>query len=365
MGIEIDFLPVEPKSGNAIAIRYGNLDGNRVEQTIIIIDGGNKDSGNKLVEHIKKYYNTNIIDHVILTHLHSDHASGLKCVLENLVVRKLWMHLPFEHVDKKDFQDKRITENSLISRIEESLNNLKELQELADEKKIEIIEPFSDTIGKVNNELTILGPSLQFYEDLIPRFKATPEPKEEKLYEKIKQVIRNIFENWTKDTLCDPSENETDAENDSSVILLLNYDNALYLFTGDAGVLALEQAFEKVKNANINPHEIKFLQIPHHGSKYNIGPTILNKIVGKIIGREPLENDYNKVAFVSSSKNGDLNKEGIITHPSPQVVNAFMRRGVKVFATKGIGLRHHYKAPIRDGWTKATNLQFEYTLNED
>ena len=37
MGFEIDLLPVgnESKGGDAIALRYGNLDGHRDEQTVI------------------------------------------------------------------------------------------------------------------------------------------------------------------------------------------------------------------------------------------------------------------------------------------------------------------------------------------
>ncbi|MBF4307570.1 MBL fold metallo-hydrolase, partial [Vibrio anguillarum] len=42
MGYEIDFLGVgeESKSGDAIALRYGNLHGHRDEQTVVVIDGG-------------------------------------------------------------------------------------------------------------------------------------------------------------------------------------------------------------------------------------------------------------------------------------------------------------------------------------
>ena len=42
MGLEIDFLSVGEgeKSGDAIALRYGNLFGPRSEQTVLVIDGG-------------------------------------------------------------------------------------------------------------------------------------------------------------------------------------------------------------------------------------------------------------------------------------------------------------------------------------
>ena len=47
MGYEIDIIGVgqESKSGDAIAIRWGNLFGQRSEQRVVIIDGGFHESG--------------------------------------------------------------------------------------------------------------------------------------------------------------------------------------------------------------------------------------------------------------------------------------------------------------------------------
>ena len=97
MGYEIDFLPVGEgeKSGDAIALRFGNLHGNRDEQTVVVIDGGFKGTGEKLVEHIRHYYGTDDVDLVISTHSDADHVSGLTVVLEELRVGHLWMHQPW------------------------------------------------------------------------------------------------------------------------------------------------------------------------------------------------------------------------------------------------------------------------------
>src|SRR6266851_1674956 len=86
MGIEIDFLAVgeAAKSGDAIAVRFGNLHGKREEQTVITIDGGTIESGGRLVEHIKTYYGTTSVDYAFLTHPDGDHASGMREILEKL-----------------------------------------------------------------------------------------------------------------------------------------------------------------------------------------------------------------------------------------------------------------------------------------
>src|SRR5438105_4350699 len=101
MGYEVDFLPVGDgeRSGDAIALRFGNLSGSRLEQTVMVIDGGYVESGEALVEHIKEYYKTDDVDIVVSTHPDADHAAGLAVVLEQLRVRVLWMHRPWNHTE--------------------------------------------------------------------------------------------------------------------------------------------------------------------------------------------------------------------------------------------------------------------------
>jgi hypothetical protein len=66
MGFEIDFLPVGAgeKSGDAIAVRFGDL--SRNEPTVSVIDGGTQDSGEALVSHVRQHYGTNRVDFAIL-----------------------------------------------------------------------------------------------------------------------------------------------------------------------------------------------------------------------------------------------------------------------------------------------------------
>src|SRR5688572_5263922 len=115
--LEIDFLPVgeENKSGDAIALRFGMYE-NRgwKSQTIFIIDGGDSDSGDALVRHVREVYKSDKVDRVILTHPDRDHASGLRNVIEELKVDKIWMHRPWNHWgDLKDsIVDGRVTKNS-------------------------------------------------------------------------------------------------------------------------------------------------------------------------------------------------------------------------------------------------------------
>jgi len=326
LGYEIDFLPVGDgeRSGEAIVFRCGNLSGPRNEQQIVIIDGGTKESGTELVKHIREYYNTNVADLVVSTHPDADHSAGLLAILENLKVGQLLMHLPWKHSDECRclFKNGRITEGSLKKTLQASLQNAYDLEQIAREQGVPIIEPFSDS-GRIRRDLIVLSPSKSFYELQIANFRATPEPKPEVSFlQRAKTTVveagKKIIETLGFETLKDPEDNETSAENNSSVILLWNYNNGeeFFLFCGDAGALALRKAIAVADTHGIDFRLVKFIQLPHHGSKHNVGPVLLDKIVGPKLQEETKV----KTAYVSVAKEDQK-------HPSRKVANAFRRRG--------------------------------------
>lgn len=356
MGFEIDFLPVGEgeRGGDAIALRWGNLHGERVDQKIMVIDGGTKESGMTLVEHIKKYYKTTKIDYLFCSHPDADHASGLTEVINDLEVGVLCLHRPWEHAqDLKDmFQNGKITGTSLKANLKKALENAHELEVLAQQKNIRIYEPFADDFTDKNAEIIVLSPTRDFYSIMLANFRETPQPKEsvslvEKVVTAVKEAIQWVAENWGLETLVNPQENETSAENNSSVILLLQVEGKKFLFTGDAGVEALSEAIKKAVVLGIDLKAVNFIQIPHHGSKHNIGPLLLDLLIGNKLQ----ESAQLKTAFVSAPKEGDPK------HPSRKVVNAFIRRGAKVIATKESPKCHFEDAPDR-GWSKAEPLPF-------
>ena len=361
MGYEIDFLPVGEgeRSGDAIALRLWRA-GTPNQQAVIVIDGGTKETGQSLVDHIKKYYKTTRVDLVIASHSDSDHASGLTEVLEQLTVGKLWMHLPWKHASQIEdlFRDPRVSADSVKMALRKSLESARDLEALAKKKNIPIVEPFSDSLND-NQYSYVLSPSRRYYESLLPYFRGTPEPKEEpsrfqRVVTAAAEAIRRIAENWGFETLTDPEENETSAENNSSVVLLLRFDNERFLFTADAGVPALTEAADYAARAGIDLRTVKFLQVPHHGSKHNVGPSILDRILGL---KKPAQN-FDKTAFVSAGKDGEPK------HPAKKVVNAFKRRGAEVYATRGEPLCHRSADAPNRGWNNATPLPFYNQVEE-
>ena len=360
MGFEIDFLPVGDgaRSGDAIALRWGNLFGSRDQQFVMVVDGGNKASGDALVSHIQSHYDTSVVDLVLNTHPDADHASGLSIVLEELTVRKLWMHQPWnrlQHIHDL-VQDGRITHDSLQARIEEALEAAHALETIAEEKGIPIWEPFmSGPMVRCGATIRVLGPSKEYYIELLPEFDDMPELQEaavanysEGRYRFSKSAaVSNETRIWLDETLEEPDEDYVRAENNSSVILLLQIDGEQILLTADAGVPALARAYGRALGLDIDLTKCSFYQVPHHGSRRNISPSILDLILGQKL---PVGTWARAAAYVSCAP------EAGPKHPSSKVTNAFRRRGVNVVPTQGTSLCYSRNAPRRYGWGPVTVL---------
>lgn len=353
MAFEVDFLPVGEgeRSGDAICIRFGNLQGTRDEQTVCVIDGGTKASGENLVEHIKLHYNTDVVDYVFCTHPDSDHASGLTLVLESLQCGTLIMHRPWEHSEDicHLFDDPKITPEKLAGKMERNLYAAHDLEDLANKHKIKIVQPFAG-LSTSDATIMVLGPDKDYYQSLLPTFRDMPEFTEKaSAYDALiklgKDTITWVAESLDIETLVDPQPGDVSSENSSSAIILFNLDGHKLLFTGDAGSEALSRAVAFASSKGISLNDLRFLQVPHHGSRRNVGPTILNQIRAG-------------TAYISAAA------EGAPKHPSKRVTNALRRRGALVYATQGTSLVHYHPS-INRGWGPAPQVPFYPRVEAD
>ncbi len=332
MAYEIDYIPVGDgeRGGDAIALRFGNLVGPRNEQSVVVIDGGFQESGEKLVKHIKDFYGTTHADLVISTHPDADHASGLSVVLENMSVGQLAMHRPWEHAAeiKGFFKSGRITASGLEDKLEKSLQNASDLEALATKKSIQIVEPFQGITG-FNGAIRILGPSQAYYEALLANFKSTPEPIKSlgifaPMQKAAEEAVKYIKDFWHIDLL-DDDEDTTSAENNTSTIILFTIDGHKLLFTGDAGKTALLNAIAYADGLGISLTGMNFLDIPHHGSKRNLNSKILKKMNAT-------------TAFISAPPDGDK-------HPAKKITNALKKHGSRVYTNRLNTINHNHNAP--------------------
>lgn len=351
---EIDFLPVGDgeRSGDAISLRYDLGNG----MVIHVVDGGTQDSGKALCDHIDSYYDKpKMIHHVVLTHPDDDHSSGLREVIQRFQIGSLWMNRPWKYAAElvDSFKDARWTAESLVKRLRKDYPILAELEETAIKRGIPINDAFQ---GAQIGAFRVMAPTKKRYLQIVPLFSRTPQPAADKaagtasikgiLAELAKSTISWIKETWNVETL---EEGGTTSEsNESSVVQLASIDGKRLLLTGDAGVISLNEAADYAALAGVALPGLRFMQIPHHGSRHNVSPSLLNRWIGA-----PVQSGQKRdlTAYASAAKN-DPN------HPRKKVTNAFLRRGAFVLSTKGEPIRHQHDMPDRKGWTAATSMLF-------
>lgn len=363
MAYEIDIIGIpateSTEDADAIAVRWCEEPKGMYLNSykVMVYDGGFQAHGKALVEHIKKFYfdgRTGVIDAVVVSHPDQDHASGVKEILNTFRVEKLYMNRPWLYVNElySKVDDGRITPSSLEYRLREKYKYIAELEELANEKGIPIEEAFQGKI--IAKKWIILSPTKEFYKQLIVESPKTPlqESRSDGFVSKVALKMRNALESWGHETL---RENvETTPDNEMSVVLHGFLDNQGVLFTGDAGIRALKIAMDYADKINMTlKYNLSFIQIPHHGSRHNISPSILDRLIGPKVD----EGRYTgELAFASVAENSD--------HPLKMVVNAFIRRGVKVFKTRGCGLCKHNNMENRQGWYPCSEERFESNVED-
>lgn len=364
MNFEIEFLPVgdASKAGDAIVVRYDGGDG---DFYLMVIDGGNVDSGKEVVRHIHKYYGEKaIVAHAILTHCDADHASGLREVLQGLDVTNVWMHLPWLAAagSLPYFADKKLTAETLAKKLRAEYDLIDEIYSIAIDRGTKVLQPFA---GQKIGPFTVLSPEKSIYEMLVPQFDRTPDADQGALeaaglwigkspgfLAKLADMAVGKAEKWIKETW----ENErlkdggkTSATNESSVVLYGEFGTSQrVLLTADAGHWALRLSAYQAQKSGLPMQQFSFVQIPHHGSRSNVGPTILNQVVGPILQEG---NGIKFSAYVSAPKDDE-------SHPRKMVLNAFIRRGGSVVATQGRPKCYTIGYPFKPGYEPAPSIPF-------
>ncbi len=363
MSYEVDFIGVGKDSsacGDAIVMRYGDFVRNPHEQLVVVVDGGYIGNGPDLVKHIRGYYETNRVDLVVSTHPDADHIGGLTVVVDEMQVGTLAMHLPWTHAStvRNLIQAGRVTEQGISRRFRESLQQAVDLEKLARSKGIPIIEPF---VGQaLTPGLHIVGPTREYYCELLADFDrgdavTTMQPMRGLLY--AAQVVRTaITESLHREALAEPPANAVTPRNNSGTVLLLDATDQRFLFTSDVGVPALSQALDLLAAYGIVGSSIGYIQIPHHGSKRNVGPGIMDRLFGLAGGQRTIT----QRGIISAPRDGSPK------HPSQRVINAGVRRGAQVNVTRGRTICYHSPdVPVRNGWSSCTPESFVATYDEE
>lgn len=328
---EVKFFPVGSgtKGGDAIFIRLYDKDDN---VTVILIDGGYQDTGASIINYMKSL-DLDTINLMVNTHPDLDHISGLVTIMEcpEIKVEKLLYNRPWRdnNITADLFSDGRITDNSLNKRLTQNFKKAFELEQLA-EKKHEISGKGCTIVHPVIGNtyfdcFHILGPTADHYRNYLLLSDKTPttENNAERAPYKPKTLIWRkfigLFIPWI--------QNEQTSEiNETSIISFLQLPDKNFLFTGDAGKVGLQNAVHYLYvTSPIEDYTVTHLQLPHHGSRKNINPTII-----KNIGCSHY--------FISCPPDGE--SEG---HPSARLVNKILEiyPKARIHKTAGRGFVYH------------------------
>lgn len=341
MAYQIEFLAVGngAKSGDAILFRWLERTSTGNQQKVMVIDGGYRETGEEIRNIIRNIYGTDVIDHIVSTHPDNDHIGGLSLLVETMQVRNLWIHLPANHTPDiiNLFESTRWQTPNLAAHIRREYSCAHDLAALARSNGANVFEPFA---GARIGPFVVLSPTVDMYRGLLPQFRGTPAPDVNLLSQwghwlegigrRIANTISEVVpESWDVETLREGGI--TSAENESSVILYGQIDGNNLLLTSDAGLKALGLA---VTNANALGlplgESLTLFQVPHHGSRNNISPTMLNRIIGQKVQRGIRRN----ICCIVSAAVDDPH------HPRKVVKNALWRRGLQPFVTRDGGVSY-------------------------
>ncbi|MBB1287069.1 MBL fold metallo-hydrolase [Flavisolibacter sp. BT320] len=325
MPFEIEMLSV--KAADAIIIRYFDEVNNEV---VILIDAGRKEHGGRVVQHIDRFTKGSI-DLAICTHPDEDHIGGFFEVVDKVPIDEFWIHDPTRHVNKIEKLTEAIDGSRLykggLQTLNETLKDSLNLLELIDSKRTirRDREPFEGTEYE-KAPLKIIGPTKPTYQQLLSKYRDVSvllgREKDMGFAEKI------ILESKLGDVL--KKYNDGSKENNSSAITLFTPANRKYLFTSDTKSKFIREASEKYDLI-----ELDWMQVPHHGSIYNIDEDVI-----KIL--KP------KVAYVSG--------DGSDHYPNEKVVELLKSYDCNVYSTAKNNLLHRRGTSKRPGYGKATPL---------
>lgn len=346
MKFEIEMIDV--KAADAFLIHYVEDNG---YSHIIMVDSGNYEDSEKLIHHIRAYYDKvtiegwtgYLVDYAVVTHPDDDHIGGYVRILEDIRDGKLkdfrfnsfWVNDPTQH----EFEPEDVVGVKKQKTLDAKLKCVYDYKEDDSRNLLDLI----DLIGIRRNEafagdylekpkITILSPTKDYYESLLPNFR-----NRLKFHWDLEAIEENVYsedqdtsDNKTLSKTLDDASDDGSAHNQSSIVFLLESEEGeKFLFTGDAG----RDAFNHVPQELLGSFNgVDWMKVPHHGSKHNLDTTIIRHV-------NPKE------AYISTEKEGKyLNR---------CTVFALKKNNTKVYSTSQnrISIRHG-ALKAREGWSK-------------
>jgi beta-lactamase superfamily II metal-dependent hydrolase len=287
--MKIKFL--KASNGDSILISYKDEKVNRN----ILVDGGVEDtyynsSENRYgelkleIELIKK--RKEVIDLLILTHIDNDHICGLIEWLRKdedgyKLIKNIWFNsgkLISEYFKEPENQDLR-TDIKIFKSTQTGVSEGVEFENYLLEKKIwdrKIILQ-GTKLSEYGVTIEVLSPDVEQLKKLLREYKAKIKGDAYTFGTKkdwdidIKNFIAEEGDDKFK------FEQDTSIKNGSSISFILTLNGKNFLFLGDSHPKKIVE-YLKSTYSQINPLEVEFIKVSHHGSKRNTNKELLEII---------------------------------------------------------------------------------------
>lgn len=339
MDFVIDFVFVGDGDGIVIWGREYNF-----KDYVFFLDGGNKEFGEKIVEHYNKWIKPHLYSNKTLafinSHPHSDHINGLIEIVEQLGNEITYgiYNDPVKFISKElrseIKQSASRKEDSDIEHLYKSFQKVQELNELCDKHNIEKIEALTDSFRY--EKIKIVSPSREYYTQKVKIFTNIDFLKRVD-YSKSFSEVNELMENLKPCVIVDEKDDTTPENLSSTVIELIDSQNRRYLLTSDAGI----ESFDDMVSNGFDCDNLHIVQLPHHGSRRNISTNWIAQ--------------FNPTYFIASA-------EGNKKHPRRAVINCIKRnlQGCEIYSTHKSKNTISYTTnesvfPVRN-WSKAEPL---------
>lgn len=327
MDFVFDFIYVG--DGDAIVIWGRNPNKN---DFVFFLDGGNKDNGQKVVEHYKKWIKPHLYPNrtisFINSHPHADHINGLIEIVKEIGNEMTWgiYNDPVKFISEELRENIKKSalkqEDADIEHLYKSFQKIQELNDLCALHQIERREALTDSFNY--NEMKIVSPSREFYTNKVSLFTNIDFLKKVDYTKSFSEVYESL-ESLKPCEIVD-EENDASPENlSATVIELVDSKNNRYLLTSDAGV----ESFDDMEKNGFSTENFNFVQLPHHGSRRNISTNWIAKFNPKmyLISAEGNKKHPRK-AVISCIKKNLVNCKIYSTHKNKGTISYTTNRSV-------------------------------------
>jgi beta-lactamase superfamily II metal-dependent hydrolase len=273
--MNIDFL----NAGCADAIHI-NFVGNDEKPHNILIDGGSEKGDvyiNTLRERIHDIINVKkeIIDMWIITHIDDDHIGGILRLLKDTELLEavdlsrttFWFNYSIWDYDS-GFR------NNNLKNVKQGITLRNYLLENSNIK--ENIRDDDDVIDLWGAKATILSPDSKSYDALLKVWENEEIKLRQPEVSSRKKTRKNDYKIKIEDFDIAKEVKDNSEENGSSIAFILEYNDEAILFSADSHPWVLASSISRISNGK--KLKLKYMQIPHHGSRYNTSNALLKLI---------------------------------------------------------------------------------------